>query len=66
MARSPRGHSNAKVEETKPYETNPERACIPIAGGAHVWSVKPLPSLSLSKEEWLEIGRKMKWTRRKK
>lgn len=62
-----RGHSNVVyLKEMKPYPTNPTRWLIPIQGGASVESVKPLPDLSLNKEEWLEIGRKAGWTKRQK
>lgn len=57
----PRGHSSAYPQLTEPYPTNPERASIPIEGGASVHTVKPLPALSLSFEEWETIGRKMNW-----
>jgi hypothetical protein len=59
----PRGHSNAYAEETEPYPSNPSRASIPLAGGSTVYTCKPLPALSLSREEWEEIGRRMGWIR---
>jgi hypothetical protein len=34
---------------------------IPLIGGADVYTVKELPPLALSKEEWEIIGRKMGW-----
>ena len=59
-----RGHSNVYAEETKPFPTSPEKACIPIVGGASVYTVKDLPPLALKKEEWKTIGRKMGWLER--
>lgn len=59
----PRGHSNAHTDQTIPYETNPDRASIPIEGGATVFTVRPLPPLSLSREEWQEIGERMGWAK---
>jgi hypothetical protein len=56
-----RGHSNVHAEQTKPYPTNPEKALIPIEGGAEVHSVKRLPPLALTKKEWETIGCKMGW-----
>ena len=50
-----------RLEEIKPYPTNPLRVIIPIEGGASVYTVKDLPPLALSKEEWLTIGRKTGW-----
>jgi len=52
-----RGHSNvSNFREIKPYPTNPTKISIPISGGASVYKVKPLPPLSLNKEEWEKIG----------
>lgn len=62
----PRGHSNVHASKTEPWPDIPDKARIPIEGGASVYTVKPLPPLAIDKDEWLEIGRKMKWTRRKK
>lgn len=59
----PRGHSNAHTDQTAPYPTNPDRASIPIVGGATVFSVRALPPLSLSREEWEEIGERMGWVK---
>lgn len=59
----PRGHSNVKAEETQPYPTMPEKASIPISGGATVYTVKELPPLALSREEWQEIGERMGWAK---
>lgn len=57
-----RGHSNVHhLDEMKPYPTNPDRWSIPVQGGASVYTVKDLPDLALSKEEWLEIGRRAGW-----
>ena len=57
-----RGHSNVyDLERMKPYDTNPDRWSIPIQGGASVYTVKNLPDLALSKEEWLKIGKKAGW-----
>ena len=57
-----RGHSNVyNLEDMHPYPTNPDRWSIPIQGGASVTTVKDLPNLALSKDEWLEIGKKAGW-----
>lgn len=57
-----RGHSNVyDLENMHPYNTNPDRQSIPIQGGASVYTVKNLPDLALSKEEWLEIGKRAGW-----
>lgn len=57
-----KGHSNVyNLENIKPYLTNPEKMCIPICGGASVTTVKNLPDLALSKEEWRKIGQKAGW-----
>ena len=59
-----RGHSNVyDLGSMKPYDTNPDRWSIPIQGGASVYTVKNLPDLALSKEEWLEIGKRAGWTK---
>lgn len=58
----PRGHSNAYVDRTKPHPNVPDKAMIPIVGGAQVHTVRDLPPLALSREEWKEIGERMKWT----
>lgn len=62
----PIGHSNIYIEGIKPYPMNPEKACIPISGGAHVYTVKPLPPLALSRCEWEMIGEAMGWRRKPK
>lgn len=57
-----RGHSNVhNLADMKPYPTNPDRWCIPIQGGASVYTVKDFPDLALDKEEWLEIGKRAGW-----
>lgn len=57
-----RGHSNVtNLDEILPYPTNPKRMMIQLEGGADVGTVKDLPPLALSKEEWLTIGRKAGW-----
>jgi len=62
-----RGHSNVvRLEEVAPYHVppyspNPDRALIPIVGGADVSTVRELPPLALAKDEWERIGRKMGW-----
>ena len=57
-----KGHSNVtRLDEMQSYPTNPERWTIPIEGGASVYTVKNLPDLALSKEEWLEIGKRAGW-----
>ena len=61
-----RGHSNVcNLENMYPYPTNPDRWSIPIQGGASVTTVKNLPDLALSKDEWLEIGKKAGWINNK-
>ncbi len=57
----PRGHSNAHVEQTRIHPTNSDRSLTPISGGASVATVRPLPPLSLDRDEWLTIGQKMGW-----
>lgn len=57
----PRGHSNAHVDQTEPHPTAPDKASIPIEGGATVYTVKDLPPLALSRDEWQEIGERMRW-----
>ena len=59
----PRGHSNVHAEQTKPYPTMPDKASIPLSGGATVYTVKELPPLALSREEWQEIGERMGWAK---
>ncbi|MFA5307433.1 MAG: hypothetical protein WC365_08350 [Candidatus Babeliales bacterium] len=57
-----KGHSNVcNLETMHPYPTNPNRWCIPIEGGSSVYTVKNLPDLALSKNEWFEIGKKAGW-----
>lgn len=63
MMMKPRGHSNVHANQTEPHPTAPDRAMIPIEGGATVYSVKELPPLSLSREEWQEIGERMGWAK---
>lgn len=58
----PRGHSNVHVDQTERYGDT-DRAMIPIESGATVYTVKPLPPLSLSREEWQEIGERMGWAK---
>lgn len=60
-----KGHSNVtRLEEMKPYLTNPDRWCIHIEGGSSVYSVRDLPDLALSKDEWLEIGQRARWLKK--
>lgn len=59
----PKGHSNAHTDQTAPHPTNPDKASIPLEGGASVYTVKELPPLALSREEWQEIGERMGWTK---
>lgn len=61
--RQPQGHSNVYADQTQPYPTNPANASIPIIGGATVHTVRPLPPLVLSREEWQEIGERMGWAK---
>jgi hypothetical protein len=61
-----KGHSNVHAEKTQAWhEIDPNVefgvACIPIVGGASPSTAKDLPHLSLRKEEWEEIGRRMEW-----
>jgi hypothetical protein len=58
---SKRGHSNVHADQTTTYPTTPDRALIPIEGGASVSTVKELPPLSLSREEWETIGERTGW-----
>lgn len=57
----PRGHSNAYADETEPWPHNTVTARIPIAGGAHVETVRALPPLALDQHEWRAIGVRMGW-----
>lgn len=59
----PRGHSNAYVNQTEPHPHVPDKAMIPIAGGSRVDTVRDLPPLALSREEWQEIGERMGWAK---
>lgn len=60
LHKKPRGHSNVYADETTKYlET--DKACIPMIGGSRVDTCKALPPLALGKDEWEEIGRRMKW-----
>lgn len=59
----PRGHSNAYTNKTEPHPTAPDKAFIPIVGGASPYTVKDLPPLALSREEWQEIGERMGWAK---
>lgn len=63
MMSKPRGHSNARVHEMQPHPTAPDKASIPIEGGASVYTVKDLPPLTLSRDEWQEIGERMGWAK---
>ena len=57
-----RGHSNVyRLDEVKPYPSNPDRVSIPIQGGANMDTVKRLPDLSLDKKEWQMIGVMAGW-----
>lgn len=58
------GHSNIYAEDTKPYPTSPNKATIPLVGGANVNTVKELSPLCLEKFEWETIGKKMGWLKR--
>jgi len=62
MMNDTRGHSNIYQGSTRRYKTCPDRARVSIMGGGRVDTVKRLPDLSLSKEDWLQIGRAMGWT----
>lgn len=55
------GHSNIYASDTKPYPTSPDKAMIPLIGGANVNTVKELPPLCLDKDEWEIIGKRMGW-----
>src|ERR1043165_6069342 len=56
-----RGHSNARVDELTAHPTATHKALIAIEGGANVYSVKELPPLALSRDEWKAIGDRMNW-----
>jgi len=58
---SPRGHSNAHVDQISRWDSRPDKAKIPMEGGASVHTVKSLPPLALDREEWKTIGRAMGW-----
>jgi len=57
-----RGHSNIYQGSARPYGPDCNRARVSMMGGGKVDTVKRLPDLSLSKEDWLQIGRAMGWT----
>ena len=59
--RTPRGHSNPHVEDLTVHPVVPDKVMIPIEGGASVYTVKPLPPLALSRDEWKRIGDRMNW-----
>lgn len=59
----PKGHSNARTDETEPWSGDTEKAMIPISGGQTVASWRPLPPLALTKEGWQEIGERMGWAK---
>lgn len=61
------GHSNVHAKQTEiwPNELKvpnaKEIARIPLEGGAGVYTVRELPPLALTREEWETIGRRMSW-----
>lgn len=61
---TPRGHSNVDDWDGV-YIDDPElgKVKIPISGGASVYTVKDLPPLYLSREEWEKIGKKAGWVK---
>lgn len=60
----PRGHSNVHAEQAQPHpRLGTDKAMIPISGGASFNTVRPLPPLALSREEWQEIGERMGWAK---
>lgn len=61
-----RGYSNVQAEKTKPWHevekgVEPGIARIPISGGSSPFTTRELPPLSLRRDEWEKIGRKMGW-----
>jgi hypothetical protein len=61
-----RGHSNVESKKTVPWnkvdpKTDPGIARVPLSGGASIEGWRELPPLSLRKEEWEEIGKRMGW-----
>jgi hypothetical protein len=61
LAPMKRGHSNVNAAKAEPWPDNPEKARIPLQGGASVYTVRELPPLALGKSEWEEIGIRMGW-----
>jgi hypothetical protein len=62
----PRGHSNVYADEAEPWPDLPEKARVPLIGGSRPDTSKALPPLAMGREEWEEIGWRMRWLRRKK
>lgn len=62
---SKRGHSNVHAEQAEPHPNISDKAMIPITGGASFHTVRPLPPLALSREEWETIGERMGWLKHK-
>lgn len=56
-----RGHSNIDPTKARPWKDTPEKACIPLTGGASFQSSRELPPLALGKDEWEEVGLRMGW-----
>ena len=54
------GHSNVLLDELDKTTFAP-KCRIQICGGADVSTVRRLPALALSEEEWRVIGRYMNW-----
>ena len=63
MTMSKRGHSNLYANEAQPHPGNASIAIIRISGGASPYTIKDLPPLSLSRDEWQTIGERMGWTK---
>ncbi len=60
------GHSNVEPKQTRQWSDLDKTvesgiARIPISGGVTAATTRDFPPLSLMKEEWLEIGRRMGW-----
>lgn len=52
------------ASQAEPHPTlGAEKAMIPLIGGAHVNTVRPLLPLALSRDEWQEIGERMGWAK---
>jgi hypothetical protein len=57
-----RGHSNVAAGEITPWPDCPDKARVPLCGGATAATVRDLPPLAIDREEWERIGQAMGWT----